>query len=102
MKFYSWCTNGTMNLRNNGYDITETECSVCESGTLWVNSFEILCDNCGRVVRKSDAGFSHEPPWKYYRDNQDEYTYDNSERTILPGGFARAYRGDGLYGEPDE
>jgi len=80
-----------------GYDPTETECPECEEGQLWVNSFELVCSECGNVLRKGDNSsrdFSHS------RDERP--TYDNSGRVILPGGFHSAYWGDGIYGSGDE
>jgi len=88
-----------MSLRENGYERTETECPECEEGFLFVNSFELVCESCGIVIRKGsdppDGGGSVE----YFRNNRDDFTYDGSGRVMCLGGFPHAYYGPGIYGE---
>lgn len=88
-----------MDLRNDGYDRTETECPDCEEGFLYVNSFELVCEACGIVIRKGEDPPDGGGPGEYFRTHRDEFTYDGSGKVICPGGFFRAYRGPGLYGE---
>jgi hypothetical protein len=84
-------------LNDMGYDPTETECPKCDDGELWVNSFELVCSDCGSVLRKGESTS------RDFSDNRDERpTYDSSGRVILPGGFFGAYRGDGLYGSGEK
>lgn len=89
-----------MTLREQGYERTETECPECEDGNLFVNSFELVCESCGIVIRKGeDPPDGGGGPLEYFRNNRDEFTYDNSGQVICPGGFPHAYYGDGIYGE---
>lgn len=90
-----------MTVGDSNYDTTESECPECEEGTLLVNSFELICDQCDHVTRKGATGpdLSHTGPLQDYFENRDKHTYDNSGRVIMPGGFSKAYEGDGIYGE---
>lgn len=96
----------TMSLEEDNYDVTEGECPDCEDGSLWVNSFELVCDECGGVYRKaqkhSDDSSQDESimsdPFIEFNSNREKHRYDNSGRVRMPGGFEEAYEGDGLYG----
>lgn len=93
----------TMSLRDNNYDVTEGECPDCEEGNLWVNSYELVCEQCDTVFRKAtNEATASASQQENYDEVQKDSTYDNSGKIILPGGFIHAYRGDGLYGNPDE
>jgi hypothetical protein len=77
-------------LYNAGYDKTERDSPFHDTGTLWKNSHEIICDATGIVIRNTD---------EYTLDNDNETStrknenprYDNSDRVILPGGMQRVY-----------
>lgn len=98
-----------MALDDTGYDVTESECQECEDGALWVNSFELVCDNCDEVFRKANHGASLQLNNQFdeYLENRGttetgRYCYDNTERVIMPGGFSEAYYGDGIYGDGED
>lgn len=89
-----------MSLRKMGYEPTETECPECEEGTLFVNSFELVCNNCRIVFRKGEKPPDYGGgPVEYFRNNRDDFTYDGSGLVMCLGGFPSAYYGPGLYGE---
>lgn len=73
-------------LRDMGYERTERESPFDEQGELWTNSFELVCDETGIVIRK-DGGAP---------DDADEmertiYRYRNSEEVKLIGGHMSNY-----------
>lgn len=81
-----------MSLRDDNYDVTESECPDCEEGDIWVNSFELVCDTCGVVFRKSNGPeIETKTPLEDFNEHRDEHNYYNSGRTIMPGGFLQAY-----------
>jgi hypothetical protein len=82
------------NLRSNGYDPTDTECSFCEEGELWVNSFELVCDNCGGVVRKGESEYSD------FRNSRDNLpTYNGSGKVVLPGAHCSTHHDEGIFND---
>jgi hypothetical protein len=82
------------NLRSNGYDPTDTECSFCEEGELWVNSFELVCDNCGGVVRKGESEYSD------FRNSRDDLpTYNGSGKVVLPGAYCSTHHDEGIFND---
>lgn len=77
-------------LRDLGYERTERESPFDEDGELWANSYELVCDTTGFVIRKGgEAGIIQ------LAENNDEtervYTYRNSERVKLYGGYVSSY-----------
>jgi len=75
-------------LLNEGFERTERESPFDENGVLWKNSYELVCDETGIVIRGGDHTTISE-----ILDRMWEGTprYRNSERVILPGGMQQAY-----------
>jgi len=82
------------NLRSDGYEPTNTECSFCEDGELWVNSFELVCDNCGGVVRKGEDEFSD-----FLNSRDDLPTYNGSGKIVLPGAYISEHHGEEIFND---
>lgn len=92
-----------MSLLNHGYQPTSTECPDCEEGNLWVNSFELTCDECHIVIRKGESDyFEKESAFENFRKNRSDNRYENSGRMIQIGGFKFAYYGPGIYGTGEQ
>lgn len=88
----------TMSLQEENYDVTESECPDCEHGSLWVNSYELVCDDCGMVFRKDQRqSIETRTPAEEFYENRDSHTYDNGNENMaagkirMPGGFPEAY-----------
>lgn len=94
----------TMSLKDYNYDLTETECPDCEEGMLWVNSFELLCDECSVVTRTLNRDqVIPEDPIETFEEKRDTFRYKHSDRVKMQGGFFDRQRdiepGDnGIYG----
>jgi len=76
-------------LRKMGFERTEQESPFHDYGIMWANSFELVCDETGIVIRggedmrdniRSVAELSEQTP-----------RYTHSKNVILPGGFSQAY-----------
>lgn len=83
---------------------TEADCRNEDCpGTLWYHETDLVCDTCNELVDmdRQRRSVSLESPWDHYRDNRP--TYRNSDKPILPGGFADAYEwgGDTTSDTPD-
>jgi len=79
-------------LRSLGYERTEQESPFDEDGTLWTNSFELVCDKTAEVIRKDESRDTVER--QQDRDSWpegDRHTYRRSNRTKLAGGYVGAY-----------
>lgn len=73
-------------LRDLGYERTERESPFDESGELWTNSYELVCDATGFVIRKDTSRSKEE------RVSEEKvYTYRNSEKVKLYGGYVSSY-----------
>jgi hypothetical protein len=80
-------------LRDLGYERTERESPFDESGELWTNSYELVCDATGFVIRKDTSRSKEE------RVSEEKvYTYRNSEKVKLYGGYVSSYD----WGETEE
>lgn len=80
-------------LKELGYEPTEQESPFDDDGVLWTNSYELVCDETGIVLRKGcerDLRSSNE------RD-EEVYTYRNTDTAKLLGGFVSSYS----WGETD-
>jgi hypothetical protein len=86
-------------LREMGYMPTGEESPVSESGELWSNSHEIVCDETGIIIdgnhHKSIDEIEHET-----NCGKLVYRYENSERIKMPGGYLGSY--DWGYDENDD
>lgn len=76
-------------LRDLGYERTERESPFDDDGELWTNSFELVCDETGSVIRKdsSDKG-GH---LTESDDGETVYRYRNTENVKLYGGYVSSY-----------
>lgn len=84
-------------LRDLGYERTERESPFDESGELWTNSYELVCDATGFVIRKDSSKQSVSPQSKNGSEEK-VYTYRNSEKVKLYGGYVSSYD----WGDDDE
>lgn len=80
-------------LKDLGYEPTERESPFDDDGELWTNSYELVCDETGVVIRK-DASRSR----KENGSTEEVYTYRNSEKVKLYGGYVSSYD----WGDDDE
>jgi hypothetical protein len=84
--------------RSLGYERTEKESPFDEDGTLWTNSYELVCDKTGLVIRKDvskNSNKNYDTSWP----QKERHEYQNSERTKMAGGYIRPYaESDGIYG----
>jgi hypothetical protein len=76
-------------LYNSGYDKTERDSPFHDTGTLWKNSHEIICDATGIVIRSADE-YTLDTD-ENTRKNEKIPRYNNSDKVILPGGMQRVY-----------
>jgi len=75
-------------LKDLGYEPTERESPFDEDGELWTNSYELVCDETGFVIRK-DSSDSHKKNGS--ADTEDVYRYRNTEKVKLYGGYVSSY-----------
>lgn len=83
-----------MSLRELNYDVTEGQCprDGCE-GDLWVNTFELVCDDCSHVFRdieaekREDDEVHTREPIVEHENNREERCYENTGRLVMQGGF---------------
>jgi hypothetical protein len=76
-------------LRSLGYDLTERDSPFHDDGRLWTNSYELICDKTGHVIRKAEQGESVDQdtdPASFER-----HEYYTSSRCRMMGGYASAY-----------
>ena len=72
-------------LREDGYERTDRESPFEEDGCLWANSYELVCDKTGFVIRKSGGPDSH------HSNGEKTYRYRNSDNVKLYGGYVSSY-----------
>lgn len=64
-------------LKDLGYEPTERESPFDESGQLWTNSYELVCDETGFVIRKDET------KWTLNGDGtlklKEQFKYDEDE-----------------------
>lgn len=83
-------------LRKLGYEPTGKESPFEETGELWSNSYELVCDETALVIRKDSSG-------KTSNNSSRErvYRYRNTEKVKLYGGYVSSYDwgddGDGRF-----
>jgi hypothetical protein len=77
-------------LRDSGYERTERESPFHDDGTLWTNSYELICDRTLSVIRKNHNKrvITYDTDW---RDDFERHEYYNSEKTRMMGGYFSAY-----------
>jgi hypothetical protein len=78
-------------LRELGYERTERESPFHDDGTLWTNSYELICDKTCSVIRKDNSNqqsVSKQPDW---REDFERHEYYGSEKTRMMGGYVSAY-----------
>lgn len=73
-------------LRELGYERTERESPFDDEGELWTNSYELVCDKTGFVIRKDTSRDRDSDS-----DESETYTYRNSENVKLYGGYVSSY-----------
>lgn len=78
-------------LRDLGYERTERESPFDESGELWTNSYELVCDATGFVIRKDSSAIRLNGQAGSASENEKVYTYRNSEKVKLYGGYVSSY-----------
>lgn len=82
-------------LQQLGYEPTDRDSPFDEDGQLWTNSFELVCDQTGRVIRKDS---SRNRSSSTTITDETAHTYRHSETVKLYGGYVRPYfESDGLY-----
>lgn len=75
-------------LRAHGLTPTGKESPFDEDGQLWENSYELICDKTGKVIRDGDPT----PKTQSVAELSDNVPrYRNSGRVILPGGHGSNY-----------
>lgn len=84
-----------------GFDRTERESPFVEGGSLWSNSYELVCDETAYVIRSGEDFIPKENDVQEEADedsekqvaelSSDEPRYRNSKKVILPGGNQYAY-----------
>lgn len=74
-------------LKRDGYERTERESPFHEDGTLWTNSYELVCDKTAGVIRKDSSRESDEGNERVV----ERHEYYNSKQTRMMGGYVSAY-----------
>ena len=75
-------------LKKLGYEPTEQESPFDESGTLWTNSFELVCDETALVIRKDASDRNRRDQEK---NEEPVYRYRYTDTVKLPGGYVGSY-----------
>jgi len=75
-------------LRHSGYERTERESPFHDEGTLWTNSYELVCDKTAQVIRK-DGGTESKQDEE--GSSFERHEYYNSENPRMMGGYVSAY-----------
>lgn len=64
-------------LRDLGYERTERESPFKEGGELWTNSYELVCDETGFIIRKDER------KWKkvngHHLELKEQFKFDQEE-----------------------
>lgn len=78
-----------------GYEPTDRESPFDDDGDLWTNSYELVCDATGIVIRKDGSAALEEEA------EETVYRYRHTEKIKMPGGFVSSYdwgkTDDGLF-----
>lgn len=74
-------------LRDLGYERTERESPFHDDGTLWTNSYELVCDRTGAVIRKNSSGDRTETS----DEREAIHRYRNSDEVKLYGGYVSSH-----------
>jgi hypothetical protein len=83
-------------LKDLGYEPTDRESPFDDDGELWTNSFELVCDETGIVLRKGSERDRRTNG--HSSDSMDTvYTYRNTDNAKLVGGHVSSYN----WGERD-
>jgi hypothetical protein len=72
-------------LRAMGFSPTDRESPFDESGMLWSNGYELVCDETATVIEKSAR------PSDNGATVREKYEYRNSKRVKLAGGHVSSY-----------
>jgi hypothetical protein len=75
-------------LRHSGYERTERESPFHDEGTLWTNSYELVCDKTAQVIRKDGGTESTDSDSS---SSFERHEYYNSENPRMMGGYVSAY-----------
>lgn len=73
-------------LRSLGYERTERESPFDEDGTLWTNSYELVCDQTAEVIRKDEQSTQITED-----DSFERHEYYNSGNVRMMGGYSSSY-----------
>lgn len=73
-------------LKEMGYERTEKESPFHDNGTLWTKGYEIVCDETAIVIRGGGKSFLSQQ-----NNSGKVYTYRNSGKVKLPGGYTGSY-----------
>lgn len=77
-------------LLDNGYEPTERSSPFAEDGRLWTNSYELVCDKTGAVIRKDEvrrtSSINGDDGWPEH--NRHTYSTDIIK---LAGGYTGSY-----------
>ena len=75
-------------LRHSGYERTERESPFHDEGTLWTNSYELVCDKTAAVIRKSgDSSKETEST----EEDFERHEYYHSHKVRMMGGYLSSY-----------
>lgn len=74
-----------------GYEPTDRESPFDDAGSLWTNSYELVCDETGFVIEKDNRSPDDTGTSKNYVE------YNTTSTVRMVGGFADYHRGDGIY-----
>lgn len=74
-----------------GYERTERESPFAENGTLWTNSFELVCDKTAMIIRKDGSQDTISDDTDDWPDG-DRHTYEHSNNTKAAGGYLGTYQ----------
>jgi len=75
-------------LYNDGFERTERESPFDDDGILWRNSYELVCDETGIVIRTGDTINVEDRIESMWEGTP---RYSNSNLPILPGGMQQSY-----------
>lgn len=77
-----------------GYEPTGKQSPFDENGTLWSNSYELVCDETALVIRKGEDDYTIEKNG----DGEHVFRYRNTKNVKLYGGYTSSYE----WGESDD
>ena len=78
-------------LADEGFTVTERECSNCDHGQLWSHDNEVVCDRCAIVHDEEDRrrrARTISDPWTRFRRTRGNY---NSGKKRCVGGYPHPY-----------